>query len=313
MVATNALFVILAAIYVVCGVALLVYPTSYSLYGYNITTLTTYLASAFNTYNVIPRWAGQLISLSSVVFYATTFPSLHDRAKVARGVLFALIGVTQSTIQDQYVAKQSVFSSLQSKSDATAAYLRIGAAALLTVWCFVECFAATSDDAQPTKPGAKRNSHASTGAPMNNLYLRAQSLLWLVEGVLVWFSPSHLSLLGFPSNLYSTSLLAHFSTAIIGSLYVASSTVAGYGATFQSVHDQAKLARSFLWYWLVTLGYSAYSEFVLKSDTGVRDELRYAHLAVSALFVVWSLVVSFSATSDDVRNPAVKTTIKKKD
>ena len=315
MVATNALFVILAAIYVVAGLALLVYPTSYSLYGYDITALSSYLASPFNSYNVIPRWAGQLIALSSVVFYATTFPSQHDKAKVARGVLFALIGVTQSGIMDQYFAKQSVFSSLQSKTDATYAYLRIGAAALLTVWCLVECFSATEDDAVPTKAGGKKNKHISTPAPANNIYLRALSLLWLVEGVLIWFAPSSLSYLGFPSNLYSTSLLSHFSTAIIGSLYVASSTVCGYGATFQSAHNQAKLARSFLWYWLVTLGYAVYSESVLSngSKTGVSDTLRYTHLGVSVVFVVWSLVVSFSATSDDIRNPAVKTTIKKKE
>ena len=313
MVAINALFLVLAAVYVVAAVALLVYPTSYSLYGYDITTLTKYLASDINTWVVIPRWAGQLIALSSIVFYSTTFPSQHDKAKVARGVLFALIGTTQSTIQDQYYAKQSVFSSLQSKTDATAAYLRIGAAALLTVWCFVECFSATEDDAQPTKAGAKKNKHASTGAPLNNYYLRALSLVWLLEGVLIWFSPSHLSWFGFPANLYSTSLLAHFSTAIIGSLYVALSTIAGYGATFQSVHDQAKLARSFLLYWVLCVGYSVYGKWVVTVKTGQADQMFYGHLAASAVFAVWSLVVSFSSTSDDIRNPAVKTTIKKRE
>ena len=313
MVAINSLFVLLAALYVIAGVALLVYPTSYSLYGYDITTLTKYLASDVNTYVVIPRWAGQLIALSSIVFYATTFPSQHDKAKVARGVLFALIGTTQSTIQDQYYAKQSVFSSLQSKTDSTAAYLRIGAAVLLTVWCLVECFSATQDDAQPTKPSAKRNNRASTGVPLNSTYLRALSLVWLLEGVLIWFSPSHLSWFGFPSNLYSTSLLSHFSTAIIGSIYVALSTIAGYGATFQSVHDQAKLARSFLLYWLVCVGYSVYGKFVIHVKTGVDDNMYYGHLVAATVFVVWSLVVSFSATSDDIRNPAVKTTIKKKE
>ena len=311
MVAINALFVLLAALYVIAGVALVVYPTSYSLYGYDITTLTKYLASDVNSYVVIPRWAGQLIALSSTVFYATTFPSQHDKAKVARGVLFALIGVTQSTIQDQYTAKQSVFSSLQSNTDATAAYLRIGAAVLLTVWCFIECFSATADDAQPTKPSAKKNNRATTGSPLNSTYLRALSLVWLLEGVLIWFAPSHLSWFGFPANLYSTSLLSHFSTAIIGSFYVALSTIAGYGATFQSVHDQAKLARSFLLYWVVCVGYSVYGQWVVHVKHGMTDQMYYGHLTAATVFAVWSLVVSFSATSDDIRNPAVKTTIKK--
>ena len=313
MVAINALFLVLAAVYVIAGVALLVYPTSYTLYGYDVTAVSKYLASDINTWVVIPRWAGQLVALSSVVFYATTFPSQHDKAKVARGVLFALIGVTQTSIQDQYYAKQSVFSSLQSNTDATAAYLRIGAAALLTVWCFIECFSATQDDAQPTKASAKKNNRTTTGAPLNSTYLRAVSLVWLIEGVLVWFSPSHLTWFGFPSNLYSTSLLAHFSTAIIGSLFVALSTIAGYGATFQSVHDQAKLARSFLLYWVMCVGYSVYGKSVLNVNTGVEDTMYYGHLAASIVFALWSLVVSFSATSDDIRNPAVKTTIKKKE
>ena len=313
MVAINPLFLVLAAVYVIAGVALLVYPTSYSLYGYDITALTKYLASDVNSYVTIPRWAGQLIALSSIVFYATTFPSLHDKAKVARGVLFALIGVTQSSIQDQYYAKKSVFSSLQSNTDATAAYLRIGAAALLTVWCFVECFSATQDDAQPTKPSAKKNNRTSTGVPLNSTYLRALSLVWLIEGVLIWFSPSHLSWFGFPANLYSTSVLAHFSTPIIGSIYVALSTIAGYGATFQSVHDQAKLARSFLLYWVLCAGYSVYGHWVVSVKTGVTDQMFYGHLAASIVFAVWSLVVSFSATSDDIRNPNVKTTIKKRE
>ena len=313
MVAINAHFLLLAAIYVVAAVALLVYPTSYSLYGYDVSLLSKYLASDVNTWVVIPRWAGLLVALSSIVFYATTFPSQHDKAKVARGVLFALIGVTQSAVQDQYYAKQSVFSSLQSKGDATAAYVRIGAAALLTVWCFVECFSATEDDAQPIKAGAKKNKHASTGSPANNVYLRVLSLVWLIEGVLIWFSPSHLSWFGFPANLYSTSLLSHFSTAIIGSLFVALSTIAGYGATFQSVHDQAKLARSFLLYWAMCVGYTVYGKSVLNVKTGMDDRFLYGHLAASIVFALWSLVASFSATSDDIRNPAVKTTIKKKE
>jgi len=176
----------------------------------------------------------------------------------------------------------------------------------------VECFSSTQDDATPTNPSAKKNNRASTPAPLNNTYLRALSLVWLIEGVLIWFSPSHLSWFGFPANLYSTSLLSHFSTAIIGSIYVALSTIAGYGATFQSVHDQAKLARSFLLYWVMSVGYTVYGKYVVNVKTGVSDQMLYGHLAASVVFAVWSLVVSFSATSDDIRNPATKTTIKKK-
>ena len=305
MVAINALFLVLSAVYAVLGFSFFFYPASHTLLGYDSSLLVKFLASSYNRAVIVPLWAGLHIALASVTFYATTMPSAHDKAKVARGVLFALVGALQANVADAWAAKSSrVF------SDPTAlAYGRIGTLLLLTAWCFAECFSATSDDAQPTRATAKKNSQPSTPSGANNLYLRAFSLVLLVQGCICWFAPSHLGLIGLGHPQLATSVFTTFATTSIGALLVALATVAGYGATFQSTHGQAKLARSFLLYTAIVLGYDGYA--AVMGGHGANDAAMWAHVGVGLVFTVWSLVVSFSSTSDDIVSRSVKTTVKR--
>ena len=302
MVAIDALFYVLAALYAVLGFSFFFYPTSHVLLGYDSSILVKFLASSYNRSVIVPTWAGAQIALASVCFYATTMPSAHDKAKVARGVLFALVGALQANVMDAYAAKQSVFSN---PSDTQ--LLRIAVLVILVAWTLMESFSSTADDAAPVRPGGKKDKHASTPAPYNNLYLRALSLVWLVQGCISWFAPSHLGTIGLGHPTFSTSVFNSFTTTSLGALLVALATIAGYGATFQSTHDQAKLARSFLLYTAILLGYDGYA--AIKGEHGApSDTAMYAHVGVALVFTILSLVVSFSSTSDEVVNRAVKQT-----
>ena len=301
--AINALFLVLSVLYAVLGFSFFFYPTSHVLLGYDSSLLVKFLASSYNRSVIVPVWAGAQIGLASVAFYCTTMPSAHDKAKVARGILFALIGALQANVMDAYAAKQSIFSSPSSTQ-----LLRIGILVGLTAWTFVECFSATADDAQPIRPGGKKSSsHQSTPAPLNNLYLRALALVWAVQGCVSWFAPSHLGLIGLGHPHFAGSVFNAFTTTSLGALLVALSTIAYYGATFQSTHDQAKLARSFLLYLAILVGYDGYALY--KGEHGApSDTAMYAHVGVALVFTILSLVVSFSSTSDEVVNRAVKQT-----
>jgi hypothetical protein len=293
MVAIDAFLFVYSAISAAIGFSFWFYPASHVLLGYNADLLTKFLASDFNAGVIVPMWAGAQIALASVTFYATTMTSLHDKAKVARGVLFALIGALLANLVDTYTAKQSVFS-----HPTTLQYTRIGAVLALTAWCLVECFSASEDDARPVKDSAKKNKHVSTPTTANNIYLRALSLLWLVQGCVTWFAPSHMGYLGLEHPHLSSSVFNGFSTTSIGGLLIALATIAGYGATFQSTHNQAKLARSFLLYEAILFGHCAWAVF--KGGYGVNETTMWIHVALTGALTAWSLLVSFSATSDDI-------------
>ena len=249
MVAIDAFLFIYSALSAAIGFSFWFYPASHVLLGYNADLLTKFLASDFNAGVIVPMWAGAQIALASICFYATTMTSQHDKAKVARGVLFALIAALLANVIDTYVAKQSLFS-----HPTTLQYVRIGTVTALTGWCLLECFSASEDDARPVKGSAKQNKHASTPVPSNNIYLRALSLLWLVQGCVTWFAPKHMGYLGLEHPHLSSSVFNGFSTTSIGGLLIALATIAGYGATFQSAHNQAKLARSFVLYLAILFG-----------------------------------------------------------
>lgn len=294
MVAIDPLLYVCSAIFAILGFSFYSYPTSHVLLGYNTDFLVKFLASSFNSQIIVPLWAGAHIALSSICFYATTFTSAHDKAKVVRGVLFVFIAALQANLTDAYAAKQSVF------NDPTLLqYARIGTLLALTAWTLVESFSAYSDDARPIKDSAKKNKHASTPVPINNLYLRIASLLWLIQGCLFWFAPSHLGLIHLSHPTLHTNVFNDFSTTSIGGLLIAMATIAGYGATFQSAHNQAKLARSFLLHEALLLCTGLYSIYN-KTYGGLTESAMVIHSAISAGFVVWSLVVSFSSTSDDI-------------
>ena len=299
MVYINLLFLVTAGLYAALGFTLLFSPSTYAAFGWTPTLFTKLVNATFNSHILFPVWAGLMIALSSVAFYGTTMLSRHDKAKVARGLLFATLGGLHANGAAVYDAMTSRLSS----DPSTMMYLRSALYGVLSLWVLVESFSATDDDATPVSAGAKRNRHASTSysnTTINNVYLRACSLLWLLEGAVFWFSPSHMGLLGFAHPALSSAALPAFVTTSVGSLWIALATIAGYAATFQSVHNQAKVARSFLLFWLIALAYDLYGLTNSKTGAGLSTSGQYVHTIIALAFTVLSLVVSFSSVADDI-------------
>jgi len=104
------LFVV-SAFFAAKGLWLIYDPSSFFNLFLNSATVTALAKGPFAFSYLTTILAAYLLTLASVAFYATTFPSLHSKVKVARSILVGTIILSYLSISDLLAHNKYVFSS----------------------------------------------------------------------------------------------------------------------------------------------------------------------------------------------------------
>jgi len=138
-----------------------------------------------------------------------------------------------------------------------------------------------------------------------NILFRLLSTLFGIEGLFLLFKPSLFSYLGFSPSGIDTTISSPFNQQLLTPSYygffIALSCICGYAATFKSLHDKSKVARSLFYVFVGILHALVNDCWHGKTQLFQSLQSAYVHGGIVAALGVWNLIACFASTSDDVQ------------